>query len=67
MVPYDYKYPHELKYLSLMTNFNRCTCTYAPELIVVHWLCGWYTKMLVIWGMVGTRYSMVNCRIVEGL
>ena len=39
MVPYEYKYPHELKYLPLMTNFNRSTGTYAPEFMVVFELC----------------------------
>ena len=34
MVPYEYKYPHELKYLPLMTKFNRGTSTYAPEFTV---------------------------------
>ena len=31
MVPYEYKNPHELKYLPLMANF---TGTYAPEFTV---------------------------------
>ena len=34
IVPCEYKYPHELKYLALLTNFNRSTDTYAPEFTV---------------------------------
>ena len=36
MVSCEYKYPHEVKKLALLTNFNRSTGTYAPEFIVVH-------------------------------
>ena len=34
MVPYDFKYPHNYKYLLAQENSNTSTGTYAPEFTV---------------------------------
>ena len=36
IVPCEYKYTCELKYLVLLTNFNRSTGAYAPEFTVCY-------------------------------
>lgn len=73
MVPYEYKYmymyPHELKYLLLMTNFNKSTGTYAPEFMVPPLSYSMRTRVLaiialnlhdVIIGLLGCAIQLLN-------
>ena len=49
IIPYKYKYPHELKYLGLLTDFNTSTCTYPPEFTVGlnHYECTSVIKLCI--------------------
>ena len=43
MVPSEYNYPHELRYLTLLANYNRSTSAYSPECTVY--------RLLIMYGL----------------
>ena len=53
MVPCKHKYPHELKYLLLLTNFNTSTGTYVPEFTVykccTYETTAWLLEIFFVW------------------